>query len=124
ERWIKYRDSEGRERNKLEKFVLGRHGVDTPDWVADLVRQGLTKRNENWHRVPDGMLASKVVRRLVKRFAAHIALGVDAFDSLRISSPAVTPQADPPQPTAAGEAPVSYTIPSDDAFERLPLDGI
>lgn len=87
ERWVKNGD-----RNRLEKFTLGRAGVDTPAWAADLVKQGLVKRNENWHRYPDDMLASKVVRRLVKRFAANITLGVDAFADLTYSAGAAPDQ--------------------------------
>ncbi|MCU4184000.1 hypothetical protein K6U06_06485 [Acidiferrimicrobium sp. IK] len=96
EHWVKFRRRDGSDGNKLEKFVLDQPGVTPPDWVADELRYGRVKRMENWWRYPDDMLASKVIRRLVKRYAPHITLGLAAPGDDEISSPAA-PAAYPPQ---------------------------
>ena len=115
DQWVEKRTADGtwpdgKPRWRTEKFVLNRPGVAEPDWVLAERAAGRVKRNENWWRYPDDMLASKVVRRLVKRFAAHITLGVDD-DELAPSSPApVSGPADGEDPYSDDDDPVDAEI--------------
>ncbi len=82
ERWVdtgeKWPDS-NRSKKRIEKFLLGQDGVDTPDWADTLVRAGQRKRHENWARYRGDMLAARVLKRAVRRAAAHLILGVTAI---------------------------------------------
>lgn len=104
ERWVKNGD-----RNRLERFVLDRPGVTEPSWVQEARAAGNVKRSEAWWRYPDDMLAAKVIRRLVKRFAAEVTLGVDPYDELW-SPPTVSGLADADDPYSDDDDPVDAEI--------------
>jgi hypothetical protein len=121
ERWIDNPNGErwppnpgqqqGRIKQQLERFVLGRPGVDVPEWVAGEIRAGKTKRRDAWHNHRPDMLRNRVAKLAARWTAPELTLGLDVLES-----PPPLPGEDPgpvgmnaPSPT--GPAAITSTYP-------------
>jgi hypothetical protein len=66
---------DGNAKYTTEKFVLGREGVDVPDWVEKELRAGRIKHNNQWFNWRADMLSARCGKRAVKRAAPGVMFG-------------------------------------------------
>jgi hypothetical protein len=59
-----------------ERFVLGRDGVDVPEWVEAAIRGGKTKRHDHWHRSRAEMLRARATVELGKMQFGDVLAGI------------------------------------------------
>ena len=79
--WVERRVEDGKwpdgnKKFRTEKFVIGRPGVENPNWALEEIAAGNVRHKDNWFNYPGDMLFARAAKRAIKRRAPHVMAGL------------------------------------------------